>query len=204
MMLKRRSFLTATAVCLLLFVSATAWAQSGSADMKVDGSRSQISFVSEAPAEKIVGTADELKGAIAWNFDNLAATSGTISFPVTAMKTGNRLRDRHLHGKDWLDAKNNPNVEFRLTGLENVQRSTEGDQVIIEADAVGQVTVNGVAAPNRSKVRIVLLPERRVARIQPTMRIALANHNVAGKRGYVGDKVGESIDIEGVIYATWE
>ncbi|MFU8803914.1 MAG: YceI family protein [Bradymonadaceae bacterium] len=189
----------------LILLSSSALADdSKTSTLTIDSERSKISWVSEAPAEKIVGTGEELKGTIRLNLDDLEATKGTIAFPVSTMKTGNRLRDRHLQGKDWLNAKKNANVEFHLEKLENVKRSVDGDQIIVEADAVGQVEVNGVKAPNRAQVRITLLPDRKLARIQPTLKLALADHKVAGKRGVVGDKVGEVIEIEGVIYGNWE
>jgi polyisoprenoid-binding protein YceI len=191
-------------IFLSLTFSAQAFAETKGTTLKIDAERSQISFVSEAPAEKIVGTASQVRGNIAWNLAALEASKGTISFPVSTMETGNRLRDRHLKGKDWLNESANPSIEFRLDSLQNITRTTEGDQVIVEADTVGQVTVNGVAAPNRGRVRITILEARKLARIQPAIKIALADHKVEGKKGVVGDKVGETIEIEGLLYGNWE
>lgn len=168
----------------------------------LDADRSRLTFVSDAPGERIVGSASNIEGSIQWDLDHLAGTTADIRFPVRSMETGNRLRDRHLVGRQWLDADAHSHVRLEVTGLESIEREDDGEQVRVQAVARGFVTVRGERAPMQARVQVVILPARGAVRIQPTLTIRLADHNVEGQRGVIGDKVGETIDIEGLLYAT--
>lgn len=191
-------------LALILLLSSTALADENSSAMTIDSERSQITWVSDAPMERIVGTASEIQGEINWNLENLEATSGRIYFPVESMRTGNRTRDRHLQGRDWLNARENANVIFEIERLEDVQRERNGDQIVVEATVIGHVVVNGERAENRATVSLAILPDQKRVRIAPTIQIRLADHNVEGQRGRIGSEVGETIDIEGVLYGSWQ
>lgn len=186
-------------ILLALVFPASAMAQD--AALELDASRSKISFVSTAPAEKIVGTAEDVSGTVKLNLEKLDGT-GKLSFPVEKMNTGNKLRDKHLVGKDWLNAKANPTITFELTSITDTKDvKREGTQVEFTGTANGNVTVNGVSAPSKAEVKVKLDTAKNIARIEPTFKVKLADHKVEGKKGVVGDKVGETIDITGVLYA---
>lgn len=169
----------------------------------IDGERSRIDWISDAPAEKIVGTGEGLAGEVSWDPEALESTRGRIWFPVESMKTGNSLRDRHLKGRDWLRASENPNIIFHIEGLEVLEETRQEDQIRVRAVAVGSVEVNGERAPTRANVEIAILPETRRARIQPEFEIRLEDHQIRGRRGAVGSEVGETIQISGVLYGGW-
>lgn len=171
--------------------------------LTVDGERSSITFTSDAPGERIVGTASSLSGTLSVDLDAVEATTGTLRFPVRSMQTGNRTRDRHLVGREWLNAAANPDVVFTVERVSDVTRESEGTRITIRGTAHGQVEVNGVRAPATARIEVILLTDRGSARIQPTFTIRLADHEVRGARGAIGDTVGETIDIEGLIYASW-
>ena len=135
---------------------------------KVDGTKtlafseatdkSEIKFVSEAPQEKIVGTASKIKGKVAINFDDLKDTKGKIQFPVATMKTGNDTRDDHLRSADWLNAEANPNITFEIKSLKGVELKSDDDKkAVFTGTALGAVTVNGKAATSQAKVRVSVL-----------------------------------------------
>lgn len=172
--------------------------------MAVDARRSTITFTSDAPGERFVGTAGELSGTISTDTANFAATTGTISFPVSSMNTGNTLRDRHMRGSDWLNADANPQISFTIERLEGVATSTNGNRTDVTATAHGQVTVNGVTAPATATVTVALNAETKTGRVQTTFAVSLANHNVTGADNAIGSSVGETIDIEGTVYTSWE
>ncbi len=200
--MKRIRFLAAGVGGLLLLCAATA-----SADpitLTVTERRSSITFTSDAPGERIVGTASGLSGTITTDLANPAATSGTVQFPVSAMETGNAMRDRHMQGEQWLNAGANPNIVFTIERLEDVTTSVDGARTDINGTAIGTVTVNGVAAAARATVAIAANSETKTVRVQPTFVVRLADHNVAGRDGAIGDTVGETIDISGTVYAAWE
>jgi polyisoprenoid-binding protein YceI len=186
----------------LLLLASTAHAQSAS--LNVDGRRSTLSFISDAPGERIVGTASGLSGTIQTDLANPAATTGTIQFPVSSMETGNAMRDRHMQGEQWLNGDANPNIVFTIERIDNPTVSTEGNRTDITGTAVGTVNINGVAAPVQAQIAVVLNSETRTARVQPTFNVSLAAHNITGRDGAIGDTVGASIAIEGTVYAGWE
>lgn len=196
--MKTPLFALAAATLMLVGASSTAWAQAST--LTVDGAKSQIKFVSEAPAEKIVGTADKLSGKVEVDPQALTA-SGKISFPVASMQTGNKMRDKHMTGEDWLNAKANPQITFTVSSLQDAKVETSADKTVIKGLALGTVNVNGVDAPSKAQVTITLLSAKKIAKVDTKLQIKLADHKVAGKKGVVGAKVGETIDIDGTIYA---
>ena len=169
----------------------------------VDTSRSTLTFTSEAPAEKIIGTTEEVQGRIQWNEQSPATSTGQILFPVSSMRTGNRLRDRHLQGDDWLGADANPNVTFELQGLRDVTQERDDDRINLKATAYGTVTLNGVTNEETAQITIAILPEQSVARIQPKLEFSLSDYEVQGTRGTIGREVGSTIEVEALIYANW-
>ncbi len=153
--------------------------------INADNGKNQIVFVSEAPAEKIKGTAKKITGEVKMNFDDLSKTTGKISFPVDTMETGNRMRDRHLKGDDWLNAKKNPNIVFTVTGLSDIKKTKDTGKVLkFSAVANGTVNVNGVDAPNKAKVTITIAKSAKKGaypvKIEPILKVALADHKVEG------------------------
>ena len=181
--------------------SATAVASDGR--LTIDSERSTLSWTSDAPQERIVGTAEEIEGAVSWDLNNLEATSGAIQFPVSSMKSGNRLRDRHLQGRDWLNARANPDIIYTIERLEVVSRSQEGDRIDVEVKVFGKVTINGVESSNEATANLAILPGTNRVRIQTTLEVTLRDHEISGRRGSIGSEVGESIEIEATLYGSW-
>ena len=181
--------------------SATAVASDGR--LTIDSERSTLSWTSDAPQERIVGTAEEIEGAVSWDVNNLEATSGAIQFPVSSMKSGNRLRDRHLRGRDWLNARANPDIIYTIERLEVVSRSQEGDRIDVEVKVFGKVTINGVESSNEATANLAILPGTNRVRIQTTLEVTLRDHEISGRRGSIGSEVGESIEIEATLYGSW-
>ena len=202
----KRSLSLATVALLVLGFSSVASAQ-GIEVLKGEkrgevGGKSQIKFVSEAPAEKITGTSEKLSGAFSINLDDLSKTKGSIQLPVESMDTGNKLRDKHLAGDEWLNAKKNPNVIFTIDSLADVKvGAAEKDKQVFTASAVGKVNVNGVEAPSKAAVTVTVLASGKLKIEITKLSVKLADHKVEGKKGSVGSKVGETIEITGLIYA---
>lgn len=204
MMLRSPRSLALLVLAMVFALSSTVLADDSVQTWKVDDSRSSITFTSDAPAERIVGTSEEITGEIRWDPLRPSQARGEISFPVTSMRTGNSLRDRHLAGDDWLNADENPNVTFRLESMKDVRVARSENRIDYRATAVGTITLNGVEQPSEASVEIAVLPERKLARIQPTITFALADHEITGTQGTVGAEVGRTIDVKGLVYATWE
>ena len=196
-----KSMLTVAAASLVMFSVSSASAQSlgeGSKTFAIDSTKSTIKFDSEAPAERIQGTANgKINGKVTINLANVAETTGSISFPVESMKTGNKLRDRHMAGKDWLNGKKNPNITFTLTGIEG----GKSDGKAVTGVAVGKVNINGKDADAKADIELKYAASKGLFKVEiKSFVVKLADHDVAGKKGVVGNKVGETIEITGLIY----
>lgn len=193
-----------SAVLLLALVGVSAAASATPISISVNTGRSSLTFTSDAPGERIVGTASQITGTIQADLTNLAATTGTIQFPVSSMVTGNTMRDRHMVGAEWLNGEVNPTITFTIERIDNATSTVDGTRTDITGTAVGQVTVNGVSLPATAQIAVALMSNNNSVRIQPNFSVRLADHNVSGAQGAIGDTVAASIDIEGTIYATWE
>ena len=74
-----------------------------------------ISFISEMDVEDILGTSNVIKGSV-----DLTKGSFKFEVPVASLKTGIDMRDEHLRSEMWLDAKNNPNLVFEGTKIDDL------------------------------------------------------------------------------------
>lgn len=203
-MRRRRSKLaTGTAVVVALTVIAvTAAAENPSGSWTVDGDRSEITFVSEAPLERFTGSSDQLEGTVDFDVDDPAAATGAFQFPVGSVKTGNSTRDRHLAGERWLHAEEHPHVRFTIEHFDDVEVAKSEDRLDYRGTARGTVELRGVEQTEEADVQIAVLPDRQLARVQFELEFALADYNVEGSRDRaIGANVGETIEVEGTIYA---
>lgn len=170
----------------------------------------QIKFYSKAPAEDIEGAANGISGAFTIDPSNIEATSGTFTVEVKSMKTGIDMRDKHMYGADWLGADKNPEIKYTVSRITDVQTvSTDKNKAVAKGVAVGSFTVNGVTKDLKAPVTITYVPESDATRkkadgdfvmVQAEFKVALKDFNIAGKKGIVGSKVGETIDIKANLY----
>lgn len=164
----------------------------------------QLEWLSDAPMEKIKGSAPGVTGTFTIDPANLAAVTGKITVPVKSMKTGNPLRDRHLADKDWLDANAFPNITFDIAKA--TVRKVDGGKAELMAE--GTFTLHGVA--KQMTIPVTLQWKRASAdtarvpgdwiKISTKFDVKLTDFKVAGKSGVVGKKVGETIAINGTLY----
>jgi polyisoprenoid-binding protein YceI len=80
-----------------------------------DDGTSQVTFISDAPLETMTGKSTQVAGSVTVDPTDITKTTGSFKVPVTSLRTGNDLRDKHLQGEGWLDAKSNPHIHFELT-----------------------------------------------------------------------------------------
>ncbi|MBU3678283.1 MAG: YceI family protein [Candidatus Kapabacteria bacterium] len=172
--------------------------------------KNAIEFVSEAPVEKINGTADGVQGAFTLDAANLEATSGKIDVAVLTMKTANSKRDEHMYDAMWLDAAKYPTITFDIKSLKDVKVATKDGRSVVTATAVGSFTCHGVTKPTSASVTITYLPESadtkkrasgNLAMIEATFNVGLADHNITGKAGVVGKSVGETIAVTAKLFS---
>lgn len=80
-----------------------------------DDGKSKATFVSDAPLETMTGTTSNLTGSLSVDPSDISKTTGSFRAPVVSLRTGNELRDEHLRGDGWLDAKKYPNIDFEIS-----------------------------------------------------------------------------------------
>jgi polyisoprenoid-binding protein YceI len=173
-------------------------------------SDNQIKFYSKAPAEDIEGAANGITGSFTIDPSNIEATTGSFTVEVKSMKTGIDMRDKHMYGADWLGADKNPQITYNVTKITDVQTvSSDKGKAVVKGNAVGTFTLNGVTKELKAPVTITYVPESDATRkkasgdfvmVQADFKVVLKDFNVAGKKGIVGSKVGEYIDIKANLY----
>ena len=108
----------ATRVSLILAVCmaapAISHADATTYRVRSDG-KSRVTFVSDAPLETMTGKSSKVTGTITVDPADITKTTGSFKVPVVSLRTDNELRDEHLQGDGWLDAKKNPNIHFEIT-----------------------------------------------------------------------------------------
>ena len=97
------------AVCMA--VPAISQADATTLHVRNDG-KSRVTFVSDAPLETMTGKSSKVTGSVTLDPADISKTQGSFKVPVVSLRTDNDLRDEHLQGDGWLDAKKNPKIHF--------------------------------------------------------------------------------------------
>ena len=169
--------------------------------------KNQFTWNSDAPMEKIQGTAEGVTGTLTLDTSNVATIRGTISTQVGTFKSGNDMRDEHIRSATWLDAAKFPTITFAITSVSNV--TVKGNKAT--GKATGNFTMHGVSKQLTIPFTLTYIDESAVSRkrapgdlvsITADFNVALKEYNVAGSRGTIGSKVGESILVKAQLFGT--
>lgn len=167
----------------------------------------QFNWISDAPLEKIDGTAEGVAGTITLDPKNLATLRGTVSAQVGTMKSGNKVRDGHLRGADWLDAARYPAISFTIASVSGIK--VTGNSAT--GNATGTFTMHGVNKQMTIPFKLTYVDASDKTRerapgdlvmISAEFNLALRDFNVAGARGLVGSKVGETIKVKAQLFGS--
>ena len=83
----------------------------------IDTNHSQLGFsVNHLGISIIRGTFDRYAGAL-YVGDDLSTTVVAIEAEMASINSGNRDRDQHMHGADWFDVANHPEMTFRSSAI---------------------------------------------------------------------------------------
>ena len=199
----------------LTFIFSTSLVAASALDIKQKGKvkvefndkigQNQFVFLSEAPFEKIQGTADGIEGYFETDTQNLEQITGLLKVPVKLMKTGNKTRDKHLKSKKWLNQKKYPFIEFKISSAKAV--SVNGKKV--QLTAVGEFSLHGVTKNMEIPISLTWLEETEktkakasgdFVKISSKFNIGLEDFKIKGKKGVVGKKVCKTIELKGTLY----
>lgn len=181
----RRLSLAAALACAGLFGLV------GSADAQARAfhatSGSRVQFVSDAPLERTTGTSSSVTGDVQIDPNNLASAHGTVSVPISSIRTGSDLRDEHLRGADWLDAQRYPNATLEITRVEGATALRAGE--VTRVTIHGRFTVHGVTRDVTAEAQVRWQPasdelraqgvQGDLIRAQATFHVSLPGHNVS-------------------------
>jgi polyisoprenoid-binding protein YceI len=163
--------------CLSITALSASSAFAQAKTFKIDDSGNNIQFESDAPLEKFTGKTTKASGEITVDPAKPAGAKGTIKVPVDSIKTGVELRDEHLRGDTWLDAKKNPNAEFTITKISGVDKLKANDAV--DATVTGRFTIHGVTKEVTATAKVRYTPGTKdKLRIQASFVIKLEDHKI--------------------------
>ena len=111
--------------------------------------KSRVTFVSDAPLETMTGKSSKVTGSLTVDPADITKTKGSFKVPVVSLRTDNDLRDEHLQGDGWLDAKKNPNIHFEITevvlGKKSSRELKKGKDTKVQVK--GKFTAHGISRP---------------------------------------------------------
>jgi polyisoprenoid-binding protein YceI len=212
-----KSYATMFIITILFVAQASMFAQalsvsaSGTKEVVLSGrvGKNQFIWISDAPFEKINGTAEGVGGTLTINPKDLRFIKGTISAQVATMKTGNDMRDEHLRGTNWLDASNYPAITFTADSVSNVKVSENK----MTADVTGGFTMHGVTKTLTIPFTLQYIDASEKTRerapgdfvmLTADFEVALKDFDVQGSKGIIGNKVGEKIQINAKLFGSTE
>ena len=199
-----------TLACLLFLTAGVAQADipPATAPTQTVKLKAKSIWTSTAPMETIKGSAKG-KAKLTMSNGDFSTLTGDIVIKVKSMRSGNKTRDEHLKSAQWLDEANHPKIIFSIAKVEvgkvTSEKRTHGDQEVEhqmhEVIASGQVSIHGVSQPLTASAVIDAFAtnSKKKVKISTQFKVTLNDFNIKGKEGLVGDKVGESIDIEAVL-----
>jgi polyisoprenoid-binding protein YceI len=169
--------------------------------------RDTVTFRSSAPLEDIVGTTNDVEGALVFDPDRPeAGFRGEFTVPVASLKTGIPLRDEHLRGPAWLSAGQHPSITFRIERARDFELVKEGPGFrTFDLTLDGQLTLHGKELPMVAPARVTFMAESEKTRARlpgdllagrASFSVRLADFGIEGMKGVVGQKVGEVIDVD--------
>ena len=184
------------------------------ADAKVfrvkDDGGSRASFVSDAPLETITGATSKVIGKVTFDPTNLSSVKGTFKVPVGTLDTGVKLRDEHLHGKNWLDSQKHPFGEFTIKSVSGAKSLKANKETTVTVK--GTFKIHGVTKPLTTKAKVRWLPltdelkatpgiTGDVLRVKAKFDIKLTDYNVSVPsivRLKVSNDITVSVDLRAV------
>jgi polyisoprenoid-binding protein YceI len=144
-------------------------------------------FKLDAPLEAINGSANGISGTVNFDPANPGATKGKIVVATASLQVPNAMMKEHMQGGQWMEVTKFPEIAFDAKELKNVK--TAGDKTT--ADAVGTLTIKGVAKEVTAPVTLTYLKDKLGLRV-PKMKgdLLVIRANFAIKRSDYGINPG--------------
>ncbi|WP_282095660.1 YceI family protein [Epibacterium ulvae] len=186
----KRTLLAAALVASTVATSAFAAAEK----YTLDASHSQIVFsYNHLGYSTTWGMFSGFEGDIAFDQENPAASSVTVSMPVKSMLTGWEGRFNHFMSKDFFDAADDELVSFSSTAIEVTGENT--------AKITGDLTLNGVTKPVVLDAKLNQAGDHPMAKkpwagFDATTTLVRSEFNLGQFAPFVSDEVQVMISVE--------
>jgi polyisoprenoid-binding protein YceI len=153
----------------------------GAKTFKVDASGgSSIQFVSDAPLEKFTGKSTSISGEIKVDPGKPAAGKADIKVDAGSIKTNLELRDEHLRGENWLDAKKYPHARLVITKIGGADKLKANE--VTEVTVHGKFTLHGVTKDVNTKAKVRYTPgegPKESLRVQSSFTVHLEDYKIS-------------------------
>lgn len=171
----------------------------GEQTFNFEDKRNQLKFFSTTPLEDITGISNAVKGKVTLNISDIKTMKGSISIPVSSLKTAIDLRDEHLRSENWLGADEYPEITFSIKKIGEIKVLEDNR---IQAKVTGDFTVHGVTKETVADVTMTYLDASDQTKqyapgdllgVQAKFNITLSDFEVENM--LVGQKVADEIEI---------
>lgn len=126
------------------------------------GKDAQVTFTSDAPLEHIKSSSNRVVGYAVVK-DPAAGpgiVAGEFRLPVASFDTGIPMRNEHLQGERWMDAKGHPDIVFTMSAFNDARLEKEGEGFKTWSGSLaGKMTIKGVTRDMTIPARVTLRPE---------------------------------------------
>jgi len=189
-------------VALILAFCLAAPAVSKAEASKFDVKTGKAVFISDAPLETMEGTTNKVTGTVTFDPNDLSTTKGTFKAPVASMRTGNDLRDEHLRGDSWLDAKKNPYIVFEIVEVKGADALKPKKNTKVRVK--GKFTAHGITKFVEADGNVKWTPAddgKDDLRIKANFTAVLEDHNVSVPsivRLKVANEIAVSVELKAI------
>ena len=159
-------------------------------DFKDPKGVNNVVFKTDAPLESINGVGTGVSGKVNFDPADPGATKGTIKLSVTSLHVPNPKMKEHLHGGQWMDATQHPDIVFDIVSLKNARK--EGN--VTTAEVVGKMTIKGTSKEIRVPAKITYLPGKLKDRQGKDGDLLVVRSNFTVKRSEFGINAGKGED----------
>lgn len=168
--------------------------------VRKDG-KSTATFVSDAPLETMTGKTSKVSGTLTVDPAGITTTKGSFKAPVVSLRTDNDLRDEHLQGDGWLDAKKNPNIHFEISEIILGKKASpalkQGKDTKVRVK--GNFTAHGITKPLIAEGTVKWSGDS--LRIKAAFTVTLEDHMISVPsivRLKVANDISVSVDLHAV------
>ncbi len=209
--MQKKSLWISLVMSFVLVLPVLAQADAKTFRARKDGG-SKVTFTSDAPLETIDGISSTVTGKVTFDPGDLSSVKGTLKVPVKTLRTGNDLRDEHLVGDKWLDAKKNPDAVFEITKVKGPSKIKPNKDTKVKVS--GKFTVHGITRPVTADATVRWIPfsdeikgtpgiDNDVLRVKAKFRVKLTDHLISVP-AIVRLKVSNDIDVSVSVRAVAE